>query len=162
MKRFSWFFALLLVAGLATTPTQAEMTPDMVVQACPNIKVRLRQTYLNDDLTRVNYGQTYESLLKNIMTPTNARLVANRYDASRLISLTTDLETSLDQFRGRYQVYKAERDKLINKDCRTQPENFYNQLQTVRQLRAELKILVDQMRQQSVGYQAAFEEVAGD
>lgn len=162
MRRFGWFFTLLLVAGLVTVQARAEMTPGMIVQACPNIKVRLKQTYLNDDLTRVNYGQTYESLLKNIMTPTNARLVANRYNASELVRLTTDLEASLNQFRSRYQVYKTERDRLINKDCQAQPEEFYDKLQTVRQLRAELRVLVDQMRQQSADYQTTFERAISD
>lgn len=149
----------ILFSSRVSAETDQSLFPASLVQACPSVKTRLKQVYLNDDLTRVNYGQTYESLLKNVITPTNARLVANRFDASELVSLAAEIEAKLELFRLEYQNYKTARIELIALDCQTKPADFYQQLQAVRSNRAKLKTLSDEMAQMAAIYRSKFEEL---
>lgn len=144
MKRLCFGFAVLLagLAGLLLGPvTWAEpndATYQNVSLNCEGIRLRLKQVRVNDSLTRVNYGQAYESLIEKVMTPANTRLVANRYDASELVGLTTRFNSGLQHFRETYRNYKNKLDELIALDCKNNPVEFYNKLEVVRSARSDL------------------------
>lgn len=145
---------LLLI--LPVQPVSARQDRLETVRAnCGLIKLRLKQVKLDDSLTRVNYGQTYESLIKNVLTPVNTRLVANRYDASALITLTTNFNNDLSLFRSRYQEYKNQMNELVNFDCANYPAEFYQKLESARVLRRELQSIVVKLNDQTVAYQQA-------
>lgn len=150
---------ILLLSPFGQAPVRAELGTTTLQTACPSVKVRLKQTFLNDDLTRVNHGQTYESLLKNVLTPTNARLVVNRYEASRLVRLSGTIETRLDAFRSQYQQYKQLQTELLHQDCQNKPQEFYQKLESVRQARSILQQITVDMQQLLVDYQTEFERV---
>lgn len=152
-----WLFLSLIGANLLAYRVSADEKPitleQNIVTNCASIKVRLRQVRANDTLTRVNYGQTYESMIKNVFTPANTRLVANRYNASGLVELASKFETNLSQFRIDYQNYKNQMEDLINADCLNHPAEFYQKLTEIRGLRTSLQRHLAKLDEQIVNYQ---------
>lgn len=152
-----WLFLSLIGASLLAYRVSADEKPitleQNIVANCASIKVRLRQVRANDTLTRVNYGQAYESMIKNVFTPANTRLVANRYNASGLVELASKFETNLSQFRIDYQNYKNQMEDLINADCLHHPTEFYQKLTEIRGSRTNLQRHLAKLDGQIVNYQ---------
>lgn len=156
-RYFAYGFLLLTLTVLTPRTTFADTHETLmqnIVVNCSSIKVRLQQVRVNDSLTRVNYGQAYESLIKNVMTPANTRLVANLYDASSLVTLTSDFNNNLIKFRTNYQSYKNGVDELINMDCINRPDEFYQKLESIRSKRGQLENDLVDMDEQVLNYQA--------
>lgn len=164
MRRLSfWLFLSLISVGLLAHQVLADdktaTLEQNIVANCASIKVRLRQVKVNDTLTRVNYGQAYESLIKNVFTPANTRLVANRYNASDLVELAAKFDTNLSQFRTDYQDYKNQMEELINVDCINHPTDFYQKLTQVRNVRTGLQSRLAQLDEQVINYQTEIARV---
>lgn len=156
----------LVLLGMVTfslqvfgAPVGQEQAYYNIINNCGSIKTRLSRIQINDSFTRVGYGQMYESVIKNVFTPANTRLVANRYDASELVRLTTDFNTNLQQFRSQYQAYKVSMDETIAIDCRNKPAEFYQKLVRARALRTNLQLKIEQLNQQMDDYQAIFDRL---
>lgn len=161
---FSWLALLTLVflsqPVLALDIARENSIENSIVAGCSTIKVRLKQVRANDSLTRVNYGQAYESLIKKVMIPANARLVSNRYDASTLVLLTTQFDKNLSQFRLDYQAYKSQLDTLIDSDCSNGGAlNFLQKLETLRVSRAGLRQRLMSLDEAIINYQTEMSRV---
>lgn len=158
MKRF-FYGSIILLASLAIllfSPVILAEPDDEIYQNvslnCEIIKLRLKQVQINDSLTRVNYGQAYESVIEKVLTPANTRLVANRYDASELVSSTTQFNNGLQSFRENYRNYKNKLDELSLVDCKNNPVEFYTKLEVVRLARTNLGQQLEALNQQIEGY----------
>lgn len=168
MKRLSCGLMVLLVGlvGLLMTPkiwaTPNEVIYQNVSLNCETIKLRLKQVQINDSLTRVNYGQAYESVIEKVLTPANTRLVANRYDASGLVTTTTQFNNGLQNFRSSCRSYKSKLDDLVLTDCKNNPIDFYRKLETVRSARAGLGHQLEVLDGQIESYKKMIKEVIDD
>ncbi len=168
MKRLSCGLIVLLavLAGLLAAPKTSAAPSEVVYQNislnCETIRLRLKQVQINDSLTRVNYGQAYESVIEKVLTPANTRLVANRYDASSLVATTTQFNNSLQDFRNSYRAYKNKLDDLVLSDCENNPIDFYTKLEAVRSLRSDLNRQLKVLDGQIDGYKKMIKEVIGD
>ena len=161
-RYFGLALVLLLTIGLTTgglvwaAPADLAQTYQNIAIDCPGIKTRLKQVKVSDDLTRVNYGQMYELIIKDLFIPANTRLVANRFDAGRLVNLTVNFETRLNSFRTDYQKYKLAMNGIQDIDCRIKPELFYDKLQEVRASRQVLRDHVAELDRQTTDYLTEF------
>lgn len=164
MKRLCCGLIVLLatLAGLLISPAiwaqPTEATYQNVSLNCEVIKLRLKQVQVNDSLTRVNYGQAYESVIEKVLTPANTRLVANRYDASKLVSATTKFDDGLRHFRETYRSYKTKLDELVASDCKNNPVEFYDKLELVRTARTDLNHQLTGLNNQLDDYKISVKE----
>lgn len=154
----------MIVALWASNLARAEADVDAQIIAnvranCAQLKTRLRQLRVNDALSRVNYGQIYESISSNVITPTNARLVANNLKPVELISISSDYDHDLAQFRRDYLTYEEKLSALLSVDCQTDPRGFYQQLTTVRNLRQANGNLLKKIDQAARQYQTLIREM---
>lgn len=125
---------------------------------CQQVKTRLKQIKLSDAVTRVNYGQIYESLSVNVMTPTNLRLVANNFKPLELLTITDNYQKQVTQFRQHYLSYEDRLSRVIEMSCDYDPAQLVGSLAELRQLRQQLNIDTKTLHLLAVEYQAKFKE----
>ncbi len=131
---------------------------------CSNIKTQIQKINLNDSLTRVNYGQMYESIITDLMVPVNTRLIVNRYSdkTDLLVKQTSKFEKSVIEFRQDYNDYQSQMEKLTKTDCQQSTDQFYDYLVEAQQKRAKIHQKTEQLEQQYQAYQALFKEIANE
>lgn len=143
---------------LVTGPVQGL---DFAVDAnmCQQVKTRLKQIKLSDAVTRVNYGQVYESLSVNVMTPTNLRLVANNLKPVELLTITDNYQKQFAQFRQNYVNYEEKLSQSLELSCDQNPTQLIGSLPELRQLRQKLNANTKTLRQLAGDYQIKFKEL---
>ncbi len=109
-----------------------------IISNCTSVKSSLNQLHRSDASLRVNRGQMYEVVGTKLMARLNGRLVANRLDASTLVSTAARYDTALLNFRDTYKRYEEQLSTLLRVDCTKQPETFYRALLDVRAKRTEV------------------------
>ncbi len=143
---------------------QAEdLQKQLIKIKCSKIKFQIDKTKVNDRLTRVNYGQSYESILNNYMTPINLRLVENRYHKTDLlVKETHNFENNLNQFRSKYKKYYKKIDKLSNINCQENTDEFYKTLKEVQTSRKNVKQEIIELEDSFDNYQKTFQEIINE
>lgn len=132
-------FCLFTARVSAEDVAMSDQRRASIVQNCDSIKLRLKQLQNNDASTRVTLGQNYESILTKLMDAMNSRLAANRIDSGGLPSIAAEFDRNLGYFRKNYISYDQKVDDLRKFNCAANPEGFYKQLETVRNLRGALR-----------------------
>lgn len=150
----------LSVLGIFASAARAETPSSRLTDAqlvsirtnCSQIKTQLDRVHSTDALLRVNRGQLYEHMGARLMTPLNTRIAANRLNGSNLITITSQYETHLDQFRNSYRDYERKLSETLRVDCQKQPANFYDLLEQSRTLRAKVFDATELLREDVNGY----------
>ncbi|MDR1032781.1 MAG: hypothetical protein LBL84_02070 [Candidatus Nomurabacteria bacterium] len=132
-----------------------------IVQNCDSIKLRLKQLQTSDASTRVTLGQNYENLLTKLMDAMNSRLAANRLDSGDLPTIAAEFDRNLGYFRKNYISYDQKVDDLRKVNCAKNPESFYKQLETVRNLRGALRLNYTRLGELTNNYKAELKNVLG-
>lgn len=134
-----WIICSILLAFLIATPTQGltDAQRGAISQNCGSIRQTLEQLQKIDSRTRTYLGTTYETIANHFIVPLNLRLVKN--NRPTLASLQTEYTTAQAVFKTSYTTYMRELEQLIAMDCRTEPDQFYDQLVTVRTSRSVLR-----------------------
>lgn len=123
-------------------PERPPLTPeqsDAIVQNCGNIKQSLVKLQHSDSRTRTYLGSTYEAVAGRFITPLNLRLVKNGLPSTELFQIQNDFTAAQAEFRSEYIEYMRELEVLIAVDCVLHPQDFYNELETVRSRRTKLQ-----------------------
>lgn len=165
MKRYG--ILLLLMAGavaavfFASDAAKAASQPLSATQIaqikarCVEVRASLNQLHTTDALLRVNRGQIYESLSTKLMTPLNSRLILNRLDGVALVSITTDYNRQLADFRSDYQEYEKALAHTLTIDCRVEPQLFYEALSDARTKRRQTHEATVELGKSIAKYKAA-------
>ena len=103
-------------------------------------------------VTRVNIGQRYNIISVQLMARFNSRLSLNRMDASRLVSLTNQFESSRTQFKTDYNTYDSTVSELDRTNCLDDPVRFYDKLVKARDSRRQLAADVEQLNKIAESY----------
>lgn len=141
--------------------TQALVSDDVIISKCPLIKTQIDKVSKNDLLTRVNYGQMYESIIRDVMTPTNTRVVANRLlNSAELVAISNQFEDDVNVFRNKYQIYELKINSLNNFNCQKNPTEFYQLLTKVRLLRLDLAKIISDLENTYHNYGQKFKEIS--
>ena len=68
----------------------------------------------------------------------NLRLVKNNMVSAEIAEQQTTFMSERDRFKNDYIGYSQELENLINIDCKTEPQKFYNQLKKTRTKREDV------------------------
>ena len=170
--RFVLFVSAVVIAlSLVTGWTSFAQEPipqdnlakiDAIESRCDVILTDLRQLHTNDSLTRVNLGQTYNRISLRLMARLNSRLALARMDSTTFVAIANEFDNSRTQFSEAYNKYESALSSLVKMDCRKKPIEFYDQLITTRQLRAEVSTATSQLNGLVAEYRVAVEQLKHD
>jgi len=152
------FFALALFVGLSlalfssanseavdsrvvpqTVPDSALYTPEIeqkLTARCPVIKDYLAQTVrINELAARQNKVRGWEYLLRSLDSLKNSyNNLGVYYD--ELSKNTQSLRQQLEQFKVDFEAYDGQFQRLLSVDCRSNPQKFWGELNTLRSFRS--------------------------
>lgn len=130
----------LPVAGLSKAQEAA------IADNCETMKESLRTVQKNDARARVYLGGRYETILNKYVTPLNVRLVENSLSTASLIESQNTLASGKAKFANDYVDYQQKLEELVSVDCKNNPAEFYEKLETVRQKRKKVEQDVQKMK----------------
>jgi len=145
-------------AEQSTTLTNSQLT--QIRTRCHEVQATLSRVHANDALLRVNRGQLYERLSAKLMVPLNSRIALNRLDGSSLLTMTSNYDRHLSEFRLNYQAYEEQLSSTMRIDCTKQPATFYESLQTARDKRQSVYNSAQQLTRDIDDYKQAFTDFA--
>ncbi|MDR0398102.1 MAG: hypothetical protein LBH36_02910 [Candidatus Nomurabacteria bacterium] len=155
--------AVVATACLFAVQTSAEdmsdSRRDSIVQSCDSMKSRIKQLQTSDASIRVTLGQNYESILTKLMDTMNARLATNRIDSGELPTIAAEFDRNLGYFRKNYISYDQKIDDLRKANCNENPESFYRQLESARNLRGALRLNYTRLNELIDRYRAELNSV---
>jgi hypothetical protein len=151
----------LLASRVAASGEFSDKRRESIVHNCSSIKTRLKQIQTGDASVRVVLGQNYESMLTKLMDAMNSRLAANRLNSGELSTIAADFSKNLGYFRKNYISYDQKIDELRATKCEKSPQKFYEQLESARKLRAELRFNYDKLDELIDRYQIELDSVWG-
>ena len=133
-----WVVCSALLALFLPLPVDGltDIQRGAISQNCGSIKQTLEQLQKIDSRTRTYLGTTYETIANHFIVPLNLRLVRN--NRPTLASLQTEYTAAQSIFKTSYTSYMRELEQLIATDCRTAPDDFYDQLIATRSARSIL------------------------
>ena len=128
---------LVMIASLVCVPAMAisEAHINSVKNNCSVIRVKLKNLQKTDAKARVYLGGHYETVLSKYITPLNVRLVENNVSNVGLIDNQNTFASTKNLFASDFINYQQALEELIGKDCKNNPEDFYNELVIVRKKR---------------------------
>lgn len=148
-------FAMFGAWGLTVWPVAAAPSDDVIRANCQSVQSILNQIEKTDAALRINRGRVYNEIL-DLFYAMNARLAANKVSAPKLVSITSDFDQILTQFRDNYNEYDDALNDLIKSKCQDAPGEFYSNLDHVRTLRSGLNDNIQQLDQLLNDYQNEF------
>jgi len=140
-----WIVCAAVFTILISTPADglSEEQRGAISQNCPTIKQSLSQLQKIDTKARNYLGTTYETLANKFIVPLNLRLVKN--NQATLPHIQSDFSLSQSEFRSMYTEYMRELENLIGSDCQKSPDDFYKQLEVVREKRNRLREITQKL-----------------
>lgn len=148
-------FVMFGAWGLTVWPVVAAPSDDVIRANCQSVQSILNQIEKTDAALRINRGRVYNEIL-DLFYAMNARLAANKVSAPKLVSITSDFDQILTQFRDNYNEYDDALNDLIKSKCQDAPGEFYSNLDHVRTLRSGLNDNIQQLDQLLNDYQNEF------
>lgn len=140
----SKLIALMLAAVLLVAPTVSaeprvltDSEIEQIRRNCQASQGYLQQIQRNDAVARINRGHAYESITK-LVANFNSRVVLNRIDGTKLVSITSDLNKRIGAFQSDYLLYEDALSTALSIKCREQPVTFYDALSNARDLRTRV------------------------
>ncbi|MDO4742058.1 MAG: hypothetical protein Q4A79_01645 [Candidatus Saccharibacteria bacterium] len=103
---------------------------------CEEIKNRLKSLQKDDSRVRVGLGHYYENILNKFIVPLNVRLIENALPEVKLVNNQNSFADARMNFNTDFIEYQKSLEELIQTDCKTYPNEFYEKLLKVRQSRA--------------------------
>ena len=132
----------LLFAALLTSPASATDLSDAkkggISQNCNAIKTSLSSVQKADSKTRVLLGTSYQTILTNFIPPLNIRMIKANLSDSSLSTAQANIASERDNFGELFIGYSKSLEDLLNTDCKSNPEEFYEKLESTRSARKAL------------------------
>lgn len=149
-----------LFAQADTPMTEAQI--QRIRANCVEAQSTLYQLHASDALLRVNRGQLYESMSSKLMEPFDSWLTLNSYNPSDLISIASDYNNKLTDFRSAYQQYEEAMSKTLQLNCVNQPVAFYDSVADTREKRTKVHDATLELHKLIGDYKKAFDQFAKD
>lgn len=141
---------------------EEEITPEqksVIVDHCDTIKDSLKSLQRTDSRARVYLGRYYETILTSFITPLNLRLVENNISDAKLLENQTNFVTKRSNFVNDYITYQQALEDLVNTNCKSEPERFYEKLLVAREKRKVVNKDVSKLRTLTKDQQKMVEEL---
>ena len=141
-------FLLSSMMVMLTGPVTAisEKQEAAISDYCSEIKERLKKLQKDDARVRVNLGGRYETLLSKYILPLNVNLVENSASNADLVENQNTFAEAKKSFTTDYVEYQQKLEELITVDCKSEPKEFYEKLEKVRQERKTVEKDVKKIR----------------
>ena len=139
------FAVATIFAPFAHAAKLGEEQSGLISQNCSSIKLQLQQLQRADAKSRVHIGAQYETIYSNLMLNLNIRLIKNDLVATAVSAEQANFANERKLFKENYINYSQALDKLIAIDCKSAPQDFYEQLKTTQEKRAEVDRSVDRL-----------------
>lgn len=150
MRKAAILVAVILVAT-AVNPVSAktlgEEQAGLISTNCSSIKLQLKRVQKDDARNRVHLGAQYESISTNLMMNLNLRLVKNNMANAEIAEQQTTFMSERDRFKNDYIGYSQELEALINIDCKTEPQKFYDKLKKTRRKREDIDASIKRLNE---------------
>lgn len=150
MRKTALVVAIVLVAS-AVNPISARAISDeqkgLISTNCSSIKLQLKRIQKDDARNRVHLGAQYESIATNLMMNLNLRLVKNNMANAEIAEQQTTFISERDRFKNDYIGYAQELEKLLDINCKNEPQKFYNQLQKTRRKREDVDASIKRLNE---------------
>lgn len=134
----------------STTTTETKPTTSArsaaIIDHCAEIKDDLKKVQKDDSRARIYLGGRFETVNSKFVIPLNTRLVENSLSTPELVENQNDLTKAKTTFVSDFIDYQKELESLVNIDCKSEPENFYQTLEKARQKREIVKKDVAKIR----------------
>ena len=108
---------------------------DLIAEHCSVIKDNLKKVQKEDSKVRVYLGRYYEIILSRFITPLNVRLVENNLSTADLVENQNEFADAKALFANDFINYQQSLEDLVNMDCKNDPEEFSDKLDSVRKKR---------------------------
>ena len=132
---------------------------DTIMDHCDTMKDNLKSLQRTDSRARVYLGRYYETILTNFITPLNLRLVENNISDARLLENQTNFVAKRANFVNDYISYQQALEELVNTNCKSEPERFYERLGIAREKRKLVNKDVTKLRNLTSEQQKMVEEL---
>lgn len=123
---------------MAISPATSAITDAQkksITTNCQQIKSNLRTLQKNDARIRVYLGSYYETILTKFITPLNVRLVENNLSNADFVENQNKFAEAKNLFANDYIKYQQYLEELVAIDCKSEPDKFYEKLESVRRRR---------------------------
>ena len=124
----------------------SKVQEDSIVSNCESIKDSLKNIQRSDARARIYLGGHYEVVLSKFVIPLNVKLVEKNISNVGLIENQKNLAGMKINFSNDFIKYQQLLEELVVKDCKTEPEGFYDKLISVREAREIVRRDVTKMR----------------
>ena len=145
-KTLTILLSLTVLTSCVATPALAVPSSEVVKANCRAVQSVLNQMEKADAALRINQGRVYNELL-NLFYAMNTRLLSNKISLPNLVSLTSEFESVLGEFRANYNSYDDALGDLVGAKCQEEPMAFYDKLVKVRDERAKLNSNIKRLDQ---------------
>ena len=136
----------LIIAPFASATQLSEEQTGHLSMNCSSIKIQLKSLQKTDSKLRVYLGSKYEIVLSNFMTNLNLRLIKDDYADQELAGLQTTFSSERERFKADFTAYPSA-GQYYEWGSQSEPQKFYDQLETVRLKRADVQASCDRMRE---------------
>lgn len=138
--------AAVLVFPAYTASALSDTQQHAIQDHCDSIKEVLKNIQKDDSRTRVYLGAYYEAILSKFVTPLNVRLVENNLSSASLVENQNKLANARSVFINNFITYQQGLEELVLMDCQSEPKQFYEKLEKVRQQRKKVEQNTQQVR----------------
>lgn len=154
----------IMIAAAFATPVQAvdpieDSRIDTIRANCVFSQGALQRVLVSDRVTRINRARAYDDTLK-LLAAFNSRASLNTYNVSELVEATSTLESQVASFKNAYKDYEQKLLVVMDMDCKSEPAEFYNNLQRARSAREGLQATIVAIDKKLTDYKAALQKVA--
>lgn len=144
---FMIFCQIALFFGVAVNASALTPRQESAISTkCDLIHNSLRSISANDARVYTNISRYYEIINTRFIVPLNLRLTRNNILNNSLAELQVNFAKTRGDFRTTYLDYQRMLEELINYNCSTNPEDFYNHLEEVREKRSSLATYAAKLR----------------
>lgn len=146
MKKFTLtlncIILLMFCQVMTVVPTSYAITSEQqqaIATNCQQIKANLRTLQKTDAKARVYLGSYYETILTKFITPLNVRLVENNLSTAAFVENQNKFAEARIIFANDYIKYQQYLEELVAIDCKSEPDKFYEKLESVRRRRQTME-----------------------
>ncbi|MBR3269657.1 hypothetical protein IKG07_00130 [Candidatus Saccharibacteria bacterium] len=132
--------------GEEDQPIITDTQRETIIDHCDAMRDNLKSLQRVDSRTRVYLGRYYETILTNFITPLNLRLVENNISNPGLLENQTNFANKRTNFVNNFIVYQQALEELVNTNCKSEPDKFYERLLTAREKRQAVNKDVTKLR----------------
>ncbi|MBQ3275197.1 hypothetical protein IJH46_02115 [Candidatus Saccharibacteria bacterium] len=143
----------------AATPSAQKL--ENISENCGSIRQSLKLLQRSDSRARTYFGAIYETVSSKYITPMNLRLVKNDLSSVSLLNIQTSIASTRADFSSDFIDYSRSLEELIALDCRLEPEEFYEKLESTREKRAKVAADMKVLNELLVNSYKAVENLKG-